>query len=400
MGIEDKLRWLVGAESKGNRYLSDKEIRTKRTESSRSAAYNDDEVENSDRRKLGMMIAGGAATFVAATLESKLGVAKKVSKVFSRNEKASSTVENKEALLTHTNDVIEESVATAEKMEIDQETAQSFADKFKYNERVKLDKEALAGFKLDWEDKYRNKNGKYYSGLKTGYYRMGQYMKAVKHEFAKVFDNDFAAKYGEIDRIFGENLVYLALVESHWNPNAVSGAGAVGAYQLMPDTAREMGLRVDNKVDERRNPVRSAEAAAKYLKRWYAITKDWDLALMKYNGGFVGRYINSLDDHNKKYPNEKKGASLDEFLALESLGIEAKRQGVLKDTTIPELGKQKAYEKSLKHEAENFPYSAKVRAFISLIDQGLVTELAKPLAFHGKKLKHVEKRHKKKHTRV
>ena len=63
-----------------------------------------------------------------------------------------------------------------------------------------------------------------------------------------------------------EDMYYLALVESGFNPHAYSRAAAVGMWQFMTSTARDMGLRVDRWVDERRDPVRSTEAAVRFIR--------------------------------------------------------------------------------------------------------------------------------------
>src|SRR6185295_8809587 len=63
-----------------------------------------------------------------------------------------------------------------------------------------------------------------------------------------------------------EDMYYLALVESGFNPHAYSRAAAVGMWQFMSSTGRGMGLRVDWWVDERRDPVRSTEAAVRFLR--------------------------------------------------------------------------------------------------------------------------------------
>lgn len=85
-----------------------------------------------------------------------------------------------------------------------------------------------------------------------------------------------------------EEFVYLALIESHFRFDAVSHAGAVGMWQFMPETAREAGLRVDSWVDERRDPVRSTQAALRHLKSLYDKTHDWALVAAAYNAG-LGR---------------------------------------------------------------------------------------------------------------
>ncbi len=63
-----------------------------------------------------------------------------------------------------------------------------------------------------------------------------------------------------------EDFKYLAVAESGFNPSAVSSARAIGFWQFMKGTAREYGLIVNKEVDERYNPLKSTEAACKYLR--------------------------------------------------------------------------------------------------------------------------------------
>jgi soluble lytic murein transglycosylase-like protein len=82
-----------------------------------------------------------------------------------------------------------------------------------------------------------------------------------------------------------EDLVWLAHVESVWNPNAVSPAAAGGLWQFIPKTAIEYGLAVESGNDERSNPMKQTRVAAEYLHDLYTIFGDWALAMAAYNSG-------------------------------------------------------------------------------------------------------------------
>jgi membrane-bound lytic murein transglycosylase D len=82
-----------------------------------------------------------------------------------------------------------------------------------------------------------------------------------------------------------KELKYLAVIESRLHNSAISWAGAVGPWQLMPVTARILGLKVTRKLDERTNYVKSTHAAARYLNDLYDQFGDWLLVIAAYNGG-------------------------------------------------------------------------------------------------------------------
>jgi membrane-bound lytic murein transglycosylase D len=80
-------------------------------------------------------------------------------------------------------------------------------------------------------------------------------------------------------------LIYLALIESNFNPTAQSPVKAVGLWQFMSPTAREYGLSVGRKVDERKNPALATDAALTYLTKLHTRFGSWYLAAAAYNSG-------------------------------------------------------------------------------------------------------------------
>ncbi len=82
-----------------------------------------------------------------------------------------------------------------------------------------------------------------------------------------------------------DELKYVAIIESALNPVAVSRAGAKGMWQFMTKTAKSYGLEINSFVDERLDPFKSSDAAARYLKDSFRLFGDWNLAISSYNCG-------------------------------------------------------------------------------------------------------------------
>jgi membrane-bound lytic murein transglycosylase D len=112
--------------------------------------------------------------------------------------------------------------------------------------------------------------------------KMGKTMENIKATSRPYFDM--------IDQVLTQHglpkeLKYLAVIESALKSNARSWAGAVGPWQFMPQTARNMGLKVNYKQDERRDLYKSTHAASRYLTNLFTLYGDWLLVIAAYNGG-------------------------------------------------------------------------------------------------------------------
>ena len=112
----------------------------------------------------------------------------------------------------------------------------------------------------------------------------------------------------DIETIFNyhgipSELYALASIESNYSPNAVSTQKAVGMWQFMSKTGIEMGLEINNKVDERKNWRKSTHAAAKYLKHLAEDFFDgnYELAILAYNAG-VGNVKKAIKANNSTDP--------------------------------------------------------------------------------------------------
>ena len=154
-------------------------------------------------------------------------------------------------------------------------------------------------------------------------------------------------------------LKYLAVIESELNPRAVSPVGAVGTWQLMPETAHILGLKISRKNDERTHLRKSTVAAAKYLRDLYAEFGDWLLVMAAYNGGPAPVYSAIKKSGSRNFYN------LQYFLPAES------REHVKKYIATHYYFEGKAGVTTLT-KIENYHYA---RAVAALEKAGAVTKL-------------------------
>ena len=112
--------------------------------------------------------------------------------------------------------------------------------------------------------------------------KFGKSMASMKDWGKPYFDmmDGILAKHG-----LPKELKYLAVIESQLQFGARSWAGAVGPWQFMAPTGRLMGLKINQKVDERRDIYKSTHAASRYLTNLFSIYGDWLLVIAAYNGG-------------------------------------------------------------------------------------------------------------------
>ena len=121
---------------------------------------------------------------------------------------------------------------------------------------------------------------------------------ATNSRILKEIQEKRAKSFTVIDAVFSKyrlplELKYLAVVESELKTTALSPVGARGVWQLMPETARILSLKVSAKYDERIHLYKSTVAVAKYLTDLYKIFGDWTLVIAAYNSG-PGRVFEAI----------------------------------------------------------------------------------------------------------
>lgn len=191
--------------------------------------------------------------------------------------------------------------------------------KYKTPGRINIDEKTAGGFQNYWEEQHRN-NLKFSESLKIGMEGIEgkenkenadseTYLQIVRTIFNKEAEEARKRRYlldyktGKLikeckvpeDFKLSEELVFLSIAESYWDPKAKSPKGAVGIFQLMKQTAIDNGLKVgDNEKDDDRYDVRkNAMGSARCLIELLVRSKgDVNLALAGYNGSYIWSYLN------------------------------------------------------------------------------------------------------------
>lgn len=128
-----------------------------------------------------------------------------------------------------------------------------------------------------------------------------------------------------------DDFKYLALIESYFNPRAVSPAKAGGVWQFLESTGKKYGLEVSSQIDERFHVEKATVAACAYLKESYDLYGDWTLAAASYNAG-PNRITTELDkqqtdDYFDLYLNEETSRYVFRILAEKELLTNPKKYG-------------------------------------------------------------------------
>ncbi len=154
---------------------------------------------------------------------------------------------------------------------------------------------------------------------------VNNYIKKNNDELLEIKERS-KAPFKTMDLVFAKyklplQLKYLAVIESELKPTAVSRVGAVGPWQLMPETAKILGLKVSARNDERKQFVKSTNAAALYLRDLYTEYGDWLLVMAAYNcgPGPVNSAIRKSGSHNfwalQSYLPEESRDHVKKFIA-------------------------------------------------------------------------------------
>jgi soluble lytic murein transglycosylase-like protein len=184
----------------------------------------------------------------------------------------------------------------------------------------------------------------------------------------KKFENVIKAKADE-NNVPEDVAIGVALLENGGSETAVSPAGALGVFQLMPGTARSLGLKVTKSVDERKNPEMNIEAGVSYLASNYAMLGDWGLATWAYHAG-EGNVAKAL----KIYAKSNDGITLKGLKDTAELKKYVQENGITVHKLLSDPAVQKFTEK-LNDDSSGYPYKVLATAKLFKKSKGLSNQV-------------------------
>lgn len=142
----------------------------------------------------------------------------------------------------------------------------------------------------------------------------------------------------------------IGLLENGGSETAKSKAGALGVFQLMPSTARSLGLTVNKKVDERKDPAKNIDAGMRYLSRNYKRFGDWGLATWAYHAGEgnVSKAVKlyAEEEHNVKLVGLKNSGQMKKYIEKNNITV----HGLLSNSAVQK------FTKKLNDDSSGYPY--------------------------------------------
>lgn len=183
----------------------------------------------------------------------------------------------------------EEEIISREQKEKEYKTISEIF-KLGFDQRIEINMRNSLATKEFWK-KQHSENPKYVNSLKIAWEKIEKY----EEELKTIFKEEGVP----------EEFVYLSIPESYWNCEKNPGKKAKGVFQITKDTGRIYGMTINNKVDDREDPIKSGVVASKHLFDSYenANVKNWDIALAAYNGSMANSYLEKTSINQDAYKN-------------------------------------------------------------------------------------------------
>lgn len=196
---------------------------------------------------------------------------------------------------------------------------------FSSGKPIRLGKAEIGRLTNYWDQRYEGNKKSDLDGTLERIRDWEEYAKSAYISAGKRYclENGLRFPEGKDGEMF-EKCFYLSIPESYWKLDADSGV-AVGPFQFTRQTAKTWGLKRGGNFDERRDPIKSAEAAAKnILNLYFNLNRDWKLAISGYNGAFVW-------DFKKEATAKKQEVNYDNFLAY----LAGRMNEIKKELSLP-----------------------------------------------------------------